>query len=138
MISRLRSVNIDFNAILKGVLQAHTTDLAELNKEQLREGKRSDDSQILPAYSPSYQKRKRRSPTPVILFDTGDFQDGFKQTFTSDGFTMKSDDVKNDTLIDKYGSKIHGLTKKSRIKLLGERGVRKEFVRGVKRRFNNV
>jgi hypothetical protein len=138
MVSRLRSVNIDFNAILKRVLQSHTTEIAELNREQLREGKRSDDTKVIPSYSASYAKRKRRDQNTVILYDTGAFYEGFVNTFGGDGFTMKSTDDKNELLKAKYGTKIAGLSGKSKIKLIHQMGVGNEFVREVKKIFKNV
>jgi hypothetical protein len=134
MPNRLRSVNIDPIAILKKVLQrpVHQEEIAELNREQLRKGKRSDGSNILPAYSPKYAKRKRRTPTPVILYDEGNYYEGFIQKFTNDGFSMFSTDQKNDILAEKYGVKIQGLTKESRIKLIHSYGVGNEFVREVR------
>ena len=125
MFDRFKSVNIDFNAILKRVLERHESDIQELNQEQLLKGERSDGSKLSP-YTPAYAKRKGKPLTPKTLKDKGGFHEGIFTSFFEKAFNVESSDWKNDFLESKWGPKLFGLNKKNLTRLLGEMGVAKE------------
>ena len=52
-------------------------EIADLNREQLKEGKRSDDS-FLPDYSERSVSEFGKTPGPIKLHDTGDFYDSIE------------------------------------------------------------
>jgi len=137
MLDALVNKRIDFNAILKRVLERHESDIQELNQEQLMTGKRSDGT-VLPAYSPAYAKRKGKPLTPKTLKDKGSFHKAIFSTFFKKSFTMQSDDFKSDILETVWGQKIFGLTPESIVKLLDKYGVRKEIITEVRKEIRNV
>jgi hypothetical protein len=137
MLDALVNKRIDFNAILKRVLERHESDIQELNQEQLMSGKKSDGTSLSP-YSPAYAKRKGKPLTPKTLKDTGNFHEGIFSTFFEKSFTMQSENYKSDFLESNWTSKIFGLTRESIVKLLDEKGVRKEVIEETKKAFRNV
>jgi hypothetical protein len=132
MFDRFKSVQIDFNAILKRVLQAHEKDIEELNREQLMKGERSDGTK-LPPYTPSYAKRKNKPLTPKTLKDKGDFQEEIFTTFFEKSFNVESNDWKSEFLESNWGKKIFGLSDKNKERLLHEKGVATEVINEVKK-----
>lgn len=137
MFDRFKSVQIDFNAILKRVLERHKKDIQELNQEQLMQGKRSDGTELT-AYTSAYAKRKNKPLKPKTLNDTGKFHDQIFPTFFEKNFNIESFDWKSDIMEWANGKKIFGLTPENKLKLLHERGVAKELTIEVKKALKNV
>jgi hypothetical protein len=113
---RLTKLNIDFNAILKRVLERHAEEIEDLNRNQLTQGKRSDGSQ-LPPYTPAYAKRKGKALTPKTLNDTGTFHNEIFTTFFEKSFNVESNNWKSDIIESNWGQKIFGLTDENKRKL---------------------
>jgi hypothetical protein len=112
------------------VLQRHQKDIEALNKFQLSQGERSDNSK-LPAYKKSYLKTRRKHGRPLAPMDlnlTGDFYDKFFSNYFDSYLTIGSKDGKERILEERFSDNIHGLTLESRDKLLWEMGVAEEFV----------
>lgn len=134
---KFKRVNIDLYAICKRVLHRHEKDIEELNRSQLLEGKRSDGT-ILPPYSAPYAKRKNKPLRPKTLKDTGGFHEGIFTTFFEKTFNIESSDYKSDILETVWGTKIFGLTKENKQKLLTDYGVKSDIIKEVKKALKNV
>jgi hypothetical protein len=128
---------MDLLAVFKRVLQRHESEIEALNKKQLSEGKRSDNT-LLPSYKRSYLKTRRKYGRPTAPMDLnlkGDFYSKFFTSFFESYALIGSTDPKRGILEGRFGTKIHGLTKESRFVLLDEKGVRQEFVNECKKEF---
>lgn len=108
--------SIDLDAITKDALQSRGEDIAELNRDQLRKGQRSDLS-FLPDYSIKSVEKFGKPAGPIRLYDKGDFYGEMKPEFAEHDFTIQNDDQKAEYLQyhagkDKqgYGEKILGLS----------------------------
>ncbi len=68
-------------------------------------------------YSPqTVVKGRKKSPSSVDLYDTGQFHESFRITnISGSGFEINSDSVKDDgtDLIEEWGEEIEGLTEES-------------------------
>jgi hypothetical protein len=87
--------------------------MAELNREQLTAGIRSDGSKITPPYAPATVaiKKKKGQPTDrVTLQDKKDFVNAIKVRRLNKVQYIQSTDPKNPDLKKKYGNEIEGLT----------------------------
>ena len=97
-------------------------EIVELNKSQLREGKRSDGS-ILGRYSESTKRRKRADPSRhltgdyISLLDTGDFWKSFIFEATENTLFFGATDEKSEMLIREWGNTILGLSPEGYAKL---------------------
>ena len=137
MFDKFYSTNIDLMESFKRVLQSHEKDIEALNKAQLMEGLRSDNT-TLPPYSVPYAKRKGKPLTPKTLRDKGGFQDGIFETFFQDSFNVESSDWKSEILESNWGKKIFGLTADNKKKLLWGMGVANELFKLTKEKIKNV
>lgn len=93
-------------------------DLARVQQEQLFQGLRSDGKRIKPGYATSTKDYKRKKGQPfdrVTLKDTGQFYSGILIDVRGETFVITSADEKTGKLEDKYGFRIFGLNKESRI-----------------------
>jgi len=96
----------------------HQEFISELNRSQLEEGTRPDES-ILPDYSPISVLQFGKEPGPMKLFDTGEFYEGIKPIFEDDTFDLVGVDEKTEMLINKYGN-VLGLNAENK-KILAQR-----------------
>jgi hypothetical protein len=100
--------------------------IVELNQEQLFAGKRSDGSNIRPAYSGFTINEKEKKGQPydrVTLKDTGAFYAGIEVKVEGDKVIERSLDEKNDELFEKYATgsgNIFGLSSPFKIQYIGE------------------
>lgn len=96
------------------ILVQKKTSLEELNKKQLREGKKSDDT-LFENYSQTTIFLKQREGfdfkghTRIQLFDEGDFQSELFLSIYDDKIFFGSTDSKTNELTIKYGDNIFGL-----------------------------
>lgn len=117
--------NIDLWEILIPVIDKHLSDVEELNKQQLKKGKRSDGTDT-PDHSKSMVSEKYiddkirrgiydRSIYPSVnLYDTGRFYKGIVAKLDMNyGITVDSTDFKAQALEERYGSTIYGLNDSS-------------------------
>jgi len=98
--------------------------LTTLNKKQLLDGTKADDTKFKP-YTPTTIKLKKQKGLPAIstlisLHETGEFWSLFWAKAESGKLIMSSKDKKTDELISRYGESIFGLTK-SNFEILGEK-----------------
>ena len=103
---------IDLDTATGRALKARSNDIAELNRDQLKQGKRADGS-FLPDYSNNSVTKFGKKKGPIKLYDTGDFYEGIKPEFAKTDFLLKDDDSKTDLLEDRYGDDILGLSKEN-------------------------
>lgn len=105
-------------AIIREELIANQEFISELNRMQLAEGTRPDES-ILPDYAPISVIQFGKEAGPIKLFDTGEFYEGIKPMFEDDTFEMVGVDEKTEMLIMKYGE-VLGLSMENR-KILAQK-----------------
>ena len=115
--------------VVRAEAVAHQKLIAQLNREQLSQGIKSDNTSM-----PDYKdgSKSPNAPGPIQLFDTGDFHAGIEPLFESKEITMLGVDPKSDLLAGKYGKNIFGLTPEN-IQLL-----RMEMLPGIIRRFKKM
>lgn len=107
-------------AVVADLAEEHADLMADMNREQLKEGIRSDGSKISPPYTPftiRMKQKKGQPTTKVTLFDEGNFHAALKGKKQADGILLESDDWKREQLKEKYGNKIEGLTDENLEKL---------------------
>lgn len=86
----------------------------ELQQLQLNEGKRGDNSEITPEYTPFTKVIKRAKGQPsdrVTLKDSGDFWKSIKTSPTDSFVELYATDKKTNELLAKYGELVLGLNK---------------------------
>lgn len=111
-------LNIDqqrLYAILKRVLQRHASEIEALNKSQLSEGLRSDDTP-LPAYSKGYLKTRRKHGRPIAPMDLNLTGESYKQWFTTffeSYMNIGSTSGKLAIQELRFGSEIYGLNEEN-------------------------
>lgn len=80
--------------------------IADLNREQLLEGRRADMT-MMPDYSYVSVEYFGKPAGPIRLYDTGAFQESLEIDVGSDDFEVVSSDIHD--LEDRYGEEIYGL-----------------------------
>jgi len=117
-------INLDIEAVLTEAIQDNNEYVADLNAEQLAKGLRSDGSKILPEYTEMTIGLKSGEPglagvtDHVTLFNTGSHYRQLYAEIKGDAIEYGSKDEKSESLQDKYGSKIYGLSTDSKDELL--------------------
>ena len=110
---------IDFLDLAGETLLEMDEFIADLNRKQLAEGKRSDGSDIEPEYSGLTEVLKRSKSglsgvtSHVTLYDTGAFHESIIADIYSGSLILDATDGKTNELIEKYTDKILGLTEES-------------------------
>lgn len=84
--------------------------VVELNRQQLRQGIKSDGAEVTPYYKNFNYKRREK---PVDLYLQGDFYRSFRVVLADDGFYIEARDSKTDRLLKKYGAEVLGINFKS-------------------------
>lgn len=118
MLEKVRTVNL--RAEVPQIILETSQEIVQLNRDQLRQGIKSNGVTLLEYKSFEYAERKHAmNPAPGFgnpdLYLEGDFYRGFQVAkITSRSFDLLSTDSKSDSLEEKYGEKIFGLTQKSR------------------------
>lgn len=118
-----RIQKLDMHRVVKTTLGEKRELMPELNRDQMMHGKRADGSDIEPPYTyfTRLEKKKRgMDPNVVTLYDRGDFHRGIYVDIGSDSLEIDSMDSKSDSLKEKYGESIFGLTNESKAEFLGE------------------
>lgn len=100
--------------ILIDVLLKNQAFIIQLQKDQLKSGKKADGSDM-----PKYVKGSKQPDAPGkwTFDDTGQFYSGIDAIFGSNEFIMSSNDSKTDLLIWMAGKQIFGLTGNSLVEL---------------------
>lgn len=111
---------IDLNKEIVAILRDNTDAMADLNREQLQEGKRDDNSMIDPPYAKLTIEIKKQKGQPwdhVYLRDTGDFWARIRYFITGKRIYALDSDEKTKKLLDKYddgSASVLGLTKENK------------------------
>lgn len=130
---RIEAVN--FNEVMKDVLETHQEEVKDLNREQMLQGRNKDGSFINPPYRPAtvaIKAAKGQENRFVTLRDTNSFQSKMTLILKGSTFDMSSTDEKTDMLIGKYGNLIFGLTDQNKSIFMRNTG-QSAFVRIVSR-----
>ena len=106
-----RTLNVQV-AVIAEKNESFLTDL-NTEKQLFDKGIRSDGSNVEPPYTQVTKSIKRRKGQPVdrvTLKDKGSFYDRFKIDANQKRILFTSTDEKTDSLVNKYGRNIFGLT----------------------------
>lgn len=114
--------DIDFEKILRKLLEGRKIQIVDLNTLQLEKGLRADDQDLGVYKRFSYKQRFR----PVDLKDTGDFHRSIQARVNSHSIEMTASDSKTDKLQDKYGDEILGLSDEAKQYIIDD--IRNEFI----------
>jgi hypothetical protein len=98
--------NLDIEKVVKQSISITATTIAELNREQLKSGKRADNSNM-PNYSKASVNLFGKPQGPIMLFDTGNFHASITVNVKGDEILTTAKDLYN--LSDKYTDDIYGL-----------------------------
>ena len=116
-------------------------EIVKLNQNQIRFGRRSDNSVIQPPYAGltialKYKAGKltNNNPNIVNLYDTGAFYAGFYVNVTSNEIIIDSTDSKTEDLKDKYQETIFGLNENN-LQIVLEK-IRTELTTNLKNKLN--
>lgn len=109
-----------FPSIRSRVSEELEPEIAASNREQLMEGLDSEGNRLSPGYSLFTRRMKQRKGQPddrVTLFDTGAFHKGIFAETDGDSVLISSKDPKTDSLEEKYGEGIFGISDESSARL---------------------
>lgn len=95
--------------MIEDILNELEQDIVQMNREQLREGQKADES-YLPPYSLNTTMNRETVGLLVALHDTGDFWNSFFSTASLGLLEIDAKDRKRDMLIEIWGEQILGLT----------------------------
>ena len=104
MLENLKALDIKKEALVS--IAATSGKILDLNREQLLHGKRSDGT-TMPPYSEASVKKFHKPAGPILLYDTGRFQQSFKLDVGSSKIEFLSEDLHD--LKKRYGDNIFGL-----------------------------
>lgn len=102
---------------LRKVLMSQSQLIEELNRDQLRQGKRSDGTS-LPDYSQNSVNYFGKPEGAIKLFDTGDFYESLDISYFDDRMVFDDTDEKTHMLVEKYGQMIFGLSEENKLKVI--------------------
>jgi hypothetical protein len=112
--AKIESFESQINVHMAAAVQDNAEKIAQLNVDQMLDGKTGDGSPIRPEYSPSYEKFKGFA-TPNLKL-TGEFHRETTTLVPDDNYQIVSLDFKEQYLVDRYGEEIHVLTDQSKQK----------------------
>lgn len=95
--------------MIEDILNDLQQDIVQMNREQLREGQKADET-YLPPYSLTTMRARETMGSLIALHDTGDFWNSFFSTASMGLLEIDAKDRKRDMLIEIWGEKILGLT----------------------------
>ena len=98
--------NLDIEKVVKQSISITAPTIAQLNREQLKSGKRADNSNM-PNYSKSSVNLFGKPAGPIMLYETGAFHDSITVQVKGDEVLTTAKDLYN--LSDKYTDEIYGL-----------------------------
>lgn len=104
LIENLNKLNVE--KVVKQSISATSQTIAQLNREQLKSGKRADNS-TMPNYSDASINLFGKPAGPIMLFDTGSFHSSITVQVKGDEILTTAKDLYN--LSDKYTDEIYGL-----------------------------
>ena len=98
--------NLDIEKVVTQSISITAPTIAELNRDQLKSGKRADNSNM-PNYSKASVNLFGKPAGPIMLFDTGAFHNSITVQVKGDEILTTGKDLY--TLSDKYTDEIYGL-----------------------------
>lgn len=106
---KLKKARNQIPNIIRDALISEQAFIAQLNRDQLLDGKKADGTNM-----PDYVQNSKApsSPGEITLFDTGEFQAGIEPLFGNDELNLLGTDEKTEILVAKYGE-ILGLNEES-------------------------
>ena len=112
--------NIRYSEVMDKVIDNQILfQIAEYNREQLRQGERSDGSE-LPDYSPTSVNVYGKEAGPIKLFDTGYFYESIEAVVVGESIAILSNPIKRDEITGKitnlkevYEPEIIGISKEN-------------------------
>ena len=104
LIENLNKLNVE--KVVKQSISATSQTIAQLNREQLKSGKRADNSNM-PNYSDASINLFGKPAGPIMLFDTGAFHSSITVQIKGDEILTTSKDLYD--LSKKYTDEIYGL-----------------------------
>ncbi len=128
-IEKIENILNGIEGIIRTEANENRNFMADLNRDQLLRGEKSDGSEM-----PNYVKdsKQPQAPGKIVLFETGDFHQGIKPILNEKKYLFDGDDDKTDLMIHNYGAKIFGLTDESKKEL------REKLTPGVKERIRKI
>ncbi len=102
-----RLQKFDSAKAIDNAIDATVNDLVELNRDRMAEGLRSNGV-VMPYYSTASVVKFGKEPGPILLLDTGSFQQNIVVKRDGDVIDTFSRDSKNDMLVEIYDEKIFG------------------------------
>lgn len=112
-INLLKQFQLSSDDYVLNQVRNNESEILDLNLEQLNQGIKGNSQNITPSYRPKTIQIKQLKGQPtnrVTLKDTGDFYQGFEIVYFNDRFVIDSEDEKAESLENKYGLDIFGLT----------------------------
>ena len=98
--------NLDIEKVVKQSISITAPTIAELNREQLKSGKRADNSNM-PNYSDASVNKFGKPKGAIMLFDTGAFHESITVQIKGDEILTTAKDLYN--LSERYTDDIYGL-----------------------------
>lgn len=108
---RLKLLPTVAESVVFAVIDKESELLEDFNKKQLRQGLRSDGSEITPYYRNILYKGRIK---PVDLRNTGAFYESITVTVLDNSVEYNATDSKTEELQAKYGTKILGLSSENK------------------------
>lgn len=118
---RLRKFKPVLEKALQEEIERHEDVITDLIQTQLWMGLNGYGNEIMPPYTYTTVRYKKRQQQPfdrVTLYDTGDFYKSLKVEMDADGFRIVSDDKKAKDLLDRYGENVLRLMNESLTELI--------------------
>lgn len=106
LIENLDKLNVE--KVVKQSISATSQIIAQLNREQLKSGKRADNS-TMPNYSDASVNLFGKPAGPIMLFDTGAFHASITVQIKGDEVITTGKDLYNLSDPKKYTDEIYGL-----------------------------
>lgn len=113
----LTNIQSNLIAVAGEAMLDNTREIVQLNKDQLLDGQKSDQSQI-GVYRPftiESRSKKNLQTDYIDLRDTGAFQSRFEIRVNGNVYEITSTDSKNDMLVGNYGIEIFGLNPENKL-----------------------
>jgi hypothetical protein len=129
---KMTAADLDPNKLAAEILEERSKEATDLNRAQLRAGKRKDNTS-LGTYRPFTIEERLKKGLQVSFVDlrfTGSFQDKMDLQIKGNTFDFPSSDWKFDKLVDKYGEGITGLSDESKEEFMRRWG-RRDLVHNV-------
>lgn len=102
-----RVKRMDIQEVINNAFDSTLDELADINRDRMLDGVKASGVPM-PDYSIRSVTEFGKPPGPILLFDTGDFQQNIRVTRRVDVIVTESLDSKNDMLVREYGDDIFG------------------------------